>query len=209
MARYYRLLLDDFSAASFTSFSKSYFGTLEQMKGLFDYIRSDEDIAKRFSGILSVYDRYLAGETEITHGVAYQDVPFLVTAKLLWVETSVLTDYDWTHFNTWEWPYYMKCDKAESTHAWFSCRKKYCRCNLTQFTNLQYGTSKDDYEPLGRTFWGYPGQIQGEVGNLHNQLYVAEKWFDSKAEAFNDWMNFKQNHDPDFSSFLEDVFGDG
>lgn len=38
MARYYRLLLDDFSAASFTSFSKSYFGTFEQMEGLFDYM---------------------------------------------------------------------------------------------------------------------------------------------------------------------------
>lgn len=46
MARYYRLLLDDYSSASFTSFSKEYFGTLDQLKGLFDDTRSDEDIAK-------------------------------------------------------------------------------------------------------------------------------------------------------------------
>ncbi len=209
MARYYRLLLDDFSAASFTSFSKSYFGTFEQMEGLFDYMRSNKDIAKRFSYILSIYDRYRSGETGITHNVAYQEVPFLVPAKLLWLETSVLTDYEWTHLNTWEWPYYMKCDKAESTHIWLSCHKKYCRCNLTQFTNLQYGTDKDDYKPLGDMIWGYPGQIRGTVGNLHNQLYVVEKWFDHKGEAFNDWVNFKENPLPDFTSFLEDVFGDG
>lgn len=43
MARYYRLLLDDYSAASFTSFSKEYFGTLKQLKGLFDDIRSEEN----------------------------------------------------------------------------------------------------------------------------------------------------------------------
>ncbi len=209
MEKYYRLLLDDYSAASFTSFDKSYFGTMEQMKGLFDYIRSDEDIAKRFSDILSIFDRYAAGETAVTHNVAYQEVPFLVPAKLLWLESTTLADYEWTHYNTWEWPYYMKCDKAESSHAWFSCRRKYCRCNLTRFTNLQYGTGTDDYKPLGGMIWGYPGQIQGEVGNLYNQLYVVEKWFNSKTETFNDWMNFKQNPDPDFSSFLDDVFGDG
>lgn len=209
MEKYFRLLLDDFSAATFTSFDKSYFGTLEQIKGLFDDIRSDEETAKRFEDILSVYDRYLAGETGITHNVAYQEVPFLVPAKVLWMETSVLTDYNWTHYNTWEWPYYMKCDKAESTHIWFSCRRKYCRCILTRFTNLQYGTDQKDYKPLGGMIWGYPGQIQGEIGNLYNQLYVTEKWFDHKPEAFNDWGNFTSKPDPDFSSVLDDVFGDG
>ncbi len=209
MEKYYRLLLDDFSAASFTSFDKSYFGTQEQIKGLFDDIRSDEEMVKRFANILSVYDRYLAGETGITHNVAYQEVPFLVPAKVLWAETSVLTDYEWTHYNTWEWPYYMKCDKAESTHIWFTCRRKYCRCILTRFTNLRYGTDKEEYKPLGGMIWGYPGQIQGEIGNLYNQLYVTEKRFDHKPEAFNDWRNFISNPDPDFSSVLDDVFGDG
>ena len=43
MARFYRLLLDDYSAASFTSFDKDYFGTLEVIDGLFKAIREDED----------------------------------------------------------------------------------------------------------------------------------------------------------------------
>ena len=57
--------------------------------------------------------------------------------------------------------------------------------------------------------WGYPGQIQGKIGNLHNQLFVAEKQFKSKTEALNNRMNFIANPDPDFSKILEDVFGDG
>lgn len=67
MERYYRLLLDDYSAASFTSFSKEYFGTLEQLNGLFDDIRSKENTAERYSDILSVFDRFLSGEKNLTH----------------------------------------------------------------------------------------------------------------------------------------------
>lgn len=209
MARLYRLKLDDYSAASFTSFSKNYFGTLEQLKGLFDDIRSDKETAERFSDILSVFDRYLAGEKKLTHNVAYREVPFLVHAKVLGTATSELTDYKWTHFNTWELPYFMKCKKAESTHIWVSCHGEYLRCILTQFTNLKYGTDEKEYEPLGGMIWGYPGQIQGKRGNLHNQLYVVEKVFKNKAEALADQANFATNPDPDFSTILDDVFGDG
>ena len=209
MARLYRLILDDFSAASFTSFSKNYFGTLEQIKGLFDDIRSDKKTAERFSDILSVFDRYLAGEKKLTHNVAYREVPFLVQAKVLGTATSVLNNYKWTHFNTWEWPYYMKCKKAESTHIWVSCHGEYFRCILTQFTNLRYNTSEKDYEPLGGMIWGYPGQIQGKKNDLRNQLYVVEKVFKNKTEALADQANFTTNPDPDFSAFLDDIFGDG
>ena len=108
MARFYRLLLDDYSAASFTSFDKDYFGTLEDIDGLFKAIREDEDTAERFQDILSVYDQYLSGNTKVTHNVAYRDVPFLVRAKVLGAETSVLTNYFWEHVNTWGCIYKMR-----------------------------------------------------------------------------------------------------
>lgn len=209
MARCYRLLLDDYSAASFTSFGKEYFGTFEQLKGLFDYMRSNKKIAERYSSILSVFDRFLAGEKNLTHNVAYHEVPFLVYAKVLGSETSILTDYKWEHLNTWRWPYFMKFDKAESTHLWISCHREYFRCIRTKFSNLQYGTDEEDYEPLGTMIWGYPGQIQGKQGYLRNQLYVVEKSFKSKADALEDYSNFMNNPDPDFSKILDDVFGDG
>ena len=138
MSRYYRLLLDDNSAASFTSFDKDYFGTLEQIDGFFQAIKADEDMAKRQENILSVYDQFLAGKKSISHSVAHREVPFLVPAKILGEEKTVLTNHAWEHLNTWQCPYQMRCDKAESTHLWVSCYGKYSRVIQTKFTNLYY-----------------------------------------------------------------------
>ena len=210
MKRIYRLQLDDYSAASFTSFGKDYFGTLDQMRELFDDIRSDEDLAERFGDILTTFDRYLAGEKKITHYVAYQEVPFLVQAKVLDSAASALTNHFWTHMNTWDWPYYMKCDKAESIHIWVSCHGQYCRCIQTAFSNLQYSTDRQGYESLGGMTWGYPGQIDGMPGEIiRNRLFVMEKTFPSRTEAIADMDSFQSSPYPDFSGILEDIFGDG
>lgn len=209
MSRYYRLLLDDYSAASFTSFSKDYYGTLKQIGSLFDAIRQDDVLAEQKKYILGIYDRYIAGESKVSHKVAYRDVPFLVPAKVLGTESSVLTDYTWEHTNTWGFPYLMKCDKAECTHIWFSCDGKYSRCIQVQFKNLQYKNAVGKYVPLGSRIWGYPEQIAGVNGNLHNRLFVEEKVFENKAEAMSDWLDFLHNPDPQFDEFLNDIFGDG
>lgn len=100
MSRYYRLLLDDYSAASFTSFDKDYFGTLKQIDGFFQAIKADEDVAKCQEYILSIYEQFLAGKKTISHNVAYREVPFLVPAKILGEHNSVLIDYSWEHLNT-------------------------------------------------------------------------------------------------------------
>ena len=209
MSRYYRLLLDDYSAASFTSFSKDYYGTLEQISSLFEAMKEDEEVADRQKYILGIYDRYIAGESKISHQVAYREVPFLVPAKVLGIETTVLENHTWEHTNTWGCPYLMKCDKAECTHIWFSCYGKYSRCIQVKFTNLQYENAVGDYAPLGSMIWGYPEQIAGRNGNLYNRLFVEEKVFKNKAEAMNDRMNFIHSPDPKFDEFLNDIFGDG
>ena len=210
MARFYRLLLDDYSAASFTSFDKDYFGTLEEdIDGLFKAIREDEDTAERFQDILSVYDQYLSGNTKVTHNVAYRDVPFLVRAKVLGAETSVLTNYFWEHVNTWGCIYKMKCDKAESRHIWFSCHGSYTRCIQTRFTNLLYESAAGSYVSHDGWMWGFPHQLEYETPITESRLYVVEKFFKNKAEAMADRINFIQNPDSQFGSVLDDLFGDG
>ena len=112
--------------------------------------------------------------------------------------------------NTWDWPYYMKCDKAESIHIWVSCHGQYCRCIQTAFSNLQYSTDRQGYESLGGMTWGYPGQIDGMPGEIiRNRLFVMEKTFPSRTEAIADMDSFQSSPDPDFSGILEDIFGDG
>ena len=209
MSRYYRLLLDDYSAASFASFDKDYFGTLEDINEFFEKIKSDKDIVKRQKHILSVYEQFLAGKKDISHIVAYREVPFLVPAKVLATETSTLTNHVWEHLNTWRWPYMMKCDKVECTHIWFSCYGKYSRCVKAQFVNLEYGMDSEEYKLLGGMIMGFPGIIAGKKGYLYNTLFVEEKVFKNKSEAMKDRNEFIKKPDPIFSKFLDDIFGDG
>lgn len=209
MKKYYRLMLDDYSAAAFTSFDKDYYGTLADIQDFFEAIKSDEGIAKHQQYEISIYERYIAGEKKIKHTVAYREVPFLVPAKILCSEHSVITNHSWTHINTWQCPYYMKADRAESKHIWVSCYGRYIRCIKTKFINLQYKNTLGNYSALGDMMLGYPCQIDGEIGNLFSRLWVEEKSFKDKAAALIDHQNFLAHPDPVFSKVLDDILGDG
>lgn len=209
MERYYRLLLDDYSAASFTSFSKEYFGQMEDMDSFFKAIQEDEDTSERFKDLLSAYEQYKAGDRKIMHNVAYQDVPFLVPAKILGSETSELTNYAWDHTNTWDCIYKMRCEKAESTHIWVSCYGRYFRCIRTKFTNLEYKNTLKEYKSHEGWTWGFPHQLEYEPPITENRLFVVEKIFRNKVETINDRNNLINNPDPKFGSVLDDLFGDG
>lgn len=209
MGRYFRLELDDYSTPSFISGGKFYFGTLEDMDRLFSAIRNDERKAEHKQYILSVYDQFLSGEKKITHTVAFNEVPFLVPAKILGEDHSILTDYSWEHINTWDCPYTMKCDKAESTHLWISCRGQYYRCIRTKFSKLQYDSIDGTFMKHSGHTLGYPHQIEYDDPYTYNRLFVIEKSFKNKARALNDRINFMHAPDPVFNFVLEDLFGDG
>ena len=140
--------------------------------------------------------------------VAYRDVPFLVPAKVLGAETSVLTDHSWEHVNTWDCIYKVKCDRAESKHIWFSCHGSYTRCIQTRFTNLLYESAAGSFVSHDGWMWGFPHQLEYEPPITESRLYVVEKFFKNKAEAMADRINFIQNPDPQFDSVLDDLFGD-
>ena len=204
----YRLRLDDYSAASFTSFSKDYFGTLEDISAFIDSFRSDEDFSETFADLVANFDRYMGGEKNITHIVAYQEKPFLVRAKRLGTATSYLENYKWEHINTWGWPYNMKCKEAESAHVWLSCSGVYSRCVRTVFTDLKYENTICKYVSPG-AIWGFPHQIETRDNITCNRLFVVEKIFKNKAEALLDMQKFEIDPDPNFTEVLNDVFGDG
>lgn len=208
MVAFYRLLLDDYSTPSFVSFDKSYYGTEEQFASFFQALKEDEQTAKRQEYLLSVYDQYAAGNKSVCHNVAYHDVPFLVPAKLLRTKQTTLVNHSWEHTNTWGHPYYMKCDKADCTHVLLSCEGKYARCILVEFENLVYQSPIRGWVPPGSA-WGFPHQLELNTTGAFTRLYVEEKLFDSKTDAFKDWEAFNQSPDPVFKRVLDDLFGDG
>lgn len=75
--QYYRILLDDYSAASFTSFDKAYFGTMSDLEGWIKAIEVEKCFAERFSSLTKTFRAYQSGQHNITHNVAYQEVRFL------------------------------------------------------------------------------------------------------------------------------------
>ena len=77
--QYYRILLDDYSAASFTSFDKAYFGTMSDLEGWIKAIEVEKCFAERFSSLTKTFRAYQSGQHNITHNVAYQEVRFLDT----------------------------------------------------------------------------------------------------------------------------------
>lgn len=208
MATFYRLLLDDYSTPSFVSFDKSYYGTEEQLASFFHALKEDEQTAKKQEYLLSVYDQYAAGNKSVCHNVAYHDEPFLVPAKILRTKQTTLVNHSWEHTNTWGHPYYMKCDKADCTHVLLSCEGKYARCILVEFENLVYQSPIRGWVSPGST-WGFPHQLELNTTGAFTRLYVEEKLFDNKADAFRDWEAFNQSPDPVFKRVLDDLFGDG
>ena len=206
---YYRLELDDYSAASFTSFGKDYFGTLEDILGFINALEQDDDFCKSQESLISTYHKYEQGEKKVRHNVAYQDVPFLVRTKVLHREHRQYRDLRWEHLNTWRWPYYMRCSQADTEHIWLKCGKKFYRCVKVRFTDLEYEGLDDQWDPLGGMLWGYPEMIEYEKPLLWNRLAVVEKYFDSLEDLQADIDAFVEKPDPEFSRFCDDIFGDG
>ena len=206
---YYRLELDDYSAAVFTSFGKYYYGTLEDLRCFFGELAHDEKVKKQFKELLSTFQAFEEGWQDLSHSIAYRKVPFLVPVQLLHREPVTLENYKWTHTNTWDKPYYMRCDKVRSEHLWLACDGEYCRATKAMFSRLQYTGTIGRWNHVGTMLWGFPCILTGNPFSFWNRLAEPEKQFKTKEDAKRDWELFPENPDPDYSEFCNDIFGDG
>ena len=206
---YYRLELDDYSAAVFTSFGKYYYGTLEDLRCFFGELAHDEKLKKQFKELLSTFQAFEEGHQDLSHSIAYRKVPFLVPAQLLHREPVTLENYKWTHTNTWDKPYYMRCDKVRSEHLWLACGREYCRVTKAVFTKLQYAGAIGQWKDVGTMLWGFPCILTGDSSGFRSWLAEPERHFKTMAEARRDQEAFSHDPDPDFSEFCNDIFGDG
>ena len=174
--RYYRLELDDYSAAAFTSFGKYYYGTTEDFRCFFRELTIDMALKKQFGDLISRFQSFEEGQQNISHYIAYRKIPFLVPAHLLHKETVILENYEWEHTNTWGLPYYMRCDKVESEHLWFACDGEYCRTVKAVFSKLQYAGDVGQWKHVGTMLWGFPCILAGNQFGFRNRLSNLRPW---------------------------------
>ena len=207
--QYYCLRLDDYSAPSFCSFGKAYYGTLVHLRSFINRLEEDEKTRESHSELIAAFRKYEAGDTEVTHTVAFQKVPLLEPVTLVGTQTQRLDNYRWEHLNTWRWPYNMRCDCVESRHYWFAAEGYYARCVVARFENLSYDGVAGSRCMVGDMFWGFPHMIECNGKYVFNMLIVEEKRFKRKKDFLKDKAEFAENRDVDFREFCNDIFGDG
>lgn len=207
--QYYCLNLDDYSAASFTSFGKAYYGTLPQIRAFIRAIENDAYRCQDFKRLIDAFHAYEAENTEVKHYVAYQEIPLLEPVELIAEIPQRYDSYQWEHLNTWRWPYYMKCSCVETKHLWIRAEGYYTRCIMARFENLSYKGFGDQWSMVDGAFWGFPHVIDLDGQFCYNRLAVEEKRFKSKTEFMEDRTQFPTERDVAFTEFCNDIFGDG
>lgn len=207
-AQYYRLELDDYSATAFCSFGKYYLGTLDEIRVFINTL--DKYYGGSHRALISAYRAYEAGQSDVTHHVAFQEVPLLTPARLLHKEKIVLENYAWVHMNTWECVYGMRCKEVESEHLLFECEGSAFRAAKATFKGLQCKGAFGEWNPVsGKVLWGFPCIIRGDSSQLQGVLAEPERSFSDLEALEQDWKAFVRDPIPDYTGFCDDIFGDG
>lgn len=208
---FYCLTLDDYSAPSFCSFGKDYFGTLPLIASLIESLEADERYAKNHSQLIQAFKEYCNGNTEFTHNVAYRETP-LLEPVYVYAQADSISDFNkHEHLNVWDCIYYMRWKKAESSHFWLRHQKRYIRCVKTIFYSLQYAVidADEEYKPIKYSM-SFPGMIDfRDDAVVSNRLHVIEKVFENEKELLQDIENFRNAPDPICTEIFNDIFGDG
>lgn len=207
--KYYRIELDDYAAASFTSFSKEYFGDQAAVQEWIDAIAADEKRAESRKELRNTFEAFKAGEKNLSISAAYRTVPFMTPMTVLKKERLVRENVQWEHINTWGFPYNIRCKVVESEHIWLSCGRKHYRGLFAKFINPEYESARSEWQLLGDMLWGFPEVLTLQGNILQNRLAEPEKFFGSKYDALSDWEAFCKKPDPIYKEFCNDIFGDG
>lgn len=153
--QYYRLELKNYSTVSFCSFSKSYFGTLEDIRILINPL--DEKRKESCGELVTAFRAYEADRTEVTHHAAFREVPLRTPVRLIHRETLVLENHTLEHENIWQCIYKMHCERVETEHLWLECEGCGFRVLTAKFKDLQHENALGGWKSIREDMlWGFP-----------------------------------------------------
>ena len=201
----YGITLDDYFSPSFCSSTKTYFGSLDEIQA---FIESLED-TEQYLITKEAFKRYLEGDKEATHHVAYSEYRLLETVEVLAEEEIKLDKTAWEFLNVWRFPQYMEIDSGTVKKVLLKHGKTYLRTMKASVCGLRTAdrpdAPKSEWLELCGGFWGHPGILKANENTVHSTLYMKEKEYKAKKEAIE---NFRT--DPvSLDCMCEDVFGDG
>ena len=207
--QYFCLRLWDYSAPSFVSKSKAFYGTLADIRTFIGALEADKKTKEDFQETITAFHEFEAGNHFVTHNVAYQDFLLLKPVKI-WYEAMLrLENHTWHHTNTWGYDHTLRCKSAVTRHIWIEVDGQFVRVVKAAFNTLQLQADNDLWAPLGRNLWGHPKILCTNEGSILNRLAVEEKRFENRDAAVSNFVQFYEEKDMDFSEFCNEIFGDG
>ncbi len=203
---HYAFYLDDPATPSFCSFDKLYVGTQDSIGKCIEKMRAES----HYPYTVEAYDRYLAGEQDAEHYVAYAPRRLLTPVRVLHATSFEMGSHAWEHINTWECGYNMRFEHATIHQVLIKHKNKYHRCVRAEITDLCYEATCD-WQPLSSGFWGHDyllevRQLPGEHFVFSNTLYVEEDQFATKEEAI---VLMSDPSKVVFDRICDEIFGDG
>ena len=205
--QYYVLNLWDYGTPAYCSYDKMYIGTEDEIRAAINAMKSEG----KSSETVEAVERYLAGDKNATHNIAYRDIPALESCTLIASSLFSIGEYSWEHMNVWGFPYIMKCDSAEVKQIIIEYKEAYYRCVRVRCKNLCYQATSENWKLLGDFYLGpaYLFDVKdapSEPRIMSNLLYVVEKAYNDLQEA-DDEMLSKEHLN--LKGFCDDIFADG
>ena len=206
---FYGVRLNNYFLPSSCSNHKMYFGTLNDIKVFVENIgRSEQACMTK-----NAFKRYLSGETDATHEVAYIQQKLIENVELI-AEGEVRLDHAaWEFLNVWYQPQYMEIDSAVVKMALIKYREQYLRVIKASVRGLRtcadINRLEEEWIALSDGFWGHPGVLtsikDAETYMVYSNLYMKEKEYATKEEALAKFYADEVCLD----CLCEDVFGNG
>ena len=206
---FYGVRLNNYFSPSFCSSHKVYFGTLNDIKTFIESMGSGEQSCM----IRNAFKRYLSGETNATHEVAYVQQKLIEEVELIAEIEVNLGRTAWEFLNVWHYTQYMEIDSAMVKIALIKYEEQYLRVIKVLAQGLRtcvdINRSKEKWVEFSDGFLGHPGILSsvadGERYIVYSNLYMKEKEYATKEEALAKFHIDEVCLD----CLCEDVFGNG
>ena len=206
---FYGVRLNNYFSPSFCSSHKVYFGTLNDIK---TFIKSMGSIEQGCM-IRNAFKRYMSGETDATHSVAYIQQKLIEDVELIAKGKVKLGPTAWEFLNVWYRPQCMEFVSAVVKTVLIKYEDRYFRVIKASVRGLrtspEVNRPKEQWIELSYGFWGHPGILSsvadGEKYIVYSNLYMKEKEYATKEEALAKFHTDEVRLD----CLCEDVFGNG
>lgn len=194
--------LSDYAVPGFISWTKEYFGTLNDFRRLLDGCKEERN------DLRETFEKFAAGKSEIKHYAGQLEVQFARPTKLLDEKEFVLNKLAYSFQNVYNFIYKLRMTKATGRRCLFQSGEKFYVAFWARVERPRYQDDIIDarrWIALDEPLMGHPGMIRVDGKFMENTLGVLEKTFDSEAAAREYYVTAQLN----WNRFYEEVFGDG